>query len=40
MSNKKDDIIRIVKGSERYAGSSDTDLSININLKSEKENLV
>jgi hypothetical protein len=38
MSNQKDDIIRIVKGSERFAGSPDTDLFIQVPIEqSERE---
>ena len=38
MSNQKNnDIIRIVKGSERYAGAPDTELSIQIPLENSKK---
>jgi len=40
MGNKKNDIIRIVKGSKRYAGSTDKDISININFDNKDKNYV
>jgi hypothetical protein len=40
MSNLKTDSIRIVKGSERYAGATDTELSIDIQLESQQKNYV
>ena len=40
MSNKKNDIIRIVKGSERFAGATDVNSQINIELKGSQKNYV
>jgi len=40
MSNKKNDIIRIVKGSERFAGSTDVNSQIDVELKGTQKNYV
>lgn len=40
MSNLKTDSIRIVKGSERFAGSTDNDMSLDIELKGGQKNFV
>ena len=40
MSNKKNSDIRIVRGEDRFAGASNTDLLINVNLESKEKNLI
>ena len=40
MSNKQDNTIRLVKGSERYAGASDIDFSLQVNLEGDRRNYV
>ena len=40
MSNKKSNEIRIVRGEDRFAGSSNTDMQINVDLQSNRRNKV
>jgi hypothetical protein len=40
MSNKKDSTIRIVRGEDRFAGSSNTDIQVNVDLKGERKNII
>lgn len=40
MSNQKDNMIRIVRGEDRFAGSSNTDLLLNVNLNGENKNII
>lgn len=40
MSNKKSSEIRIVRGEDRFAGSSNTDMQINVDLQSQKKNII
>ena len=40
MSNLKTDSIRIVKGTEKFAGSTDNDMSLDIELKGDQKNYV
>ena len=40
ITNQKDNLIRIIKGDERYANSENVDLSLKINLNSTKKNYV
>lgn len=40
MDNQKDKIVRIVRGEDRFAGSPNNDLLINVNLEGERKNLV
>ena len=40
MSNKKSSEIRVVRGEDRYAGAPNTDISINVDLKNNKKNII
>ncbi len=40
MSNKKDSTIRIVRGEDRFAGSSNTEMQINVDLKGGRKNII
>lgn len=40
MSNKKDSTVRIVRGEDRFAGSSNTDMQINVDLKGTKKDII
>lgn len=40
MGNKKSTEIRIVRGENRFAGSSNTDVQINVDLQSQKKNII
>jgi len=40
MSNKKNSDIRIVRGEDRFAGASNTDLLINVNLQGNNKNII
>ena len=40
MSNKKSNEIRIVRGEDRFAGSSNTDIQINVDLQGNNRNKV
>ena len=40
MSNQKNDTIRIVKGSERFAGSTDQDIQLQVNFEGSEKNYV
>ncbi len=40
MSNKKNSDIRIVRGEDRFAGASNTDLLLNVNLQGGRKNII
>ena len=40
MSNQKSSEIRIVRGENRFAGASNTDSQINIDLQSHRKNII
>jgi len=40
MTNKKSSEVRIVLGENRFAGSSNSDMTINVNLQGERKNLI
>lgn len=40
MSNKKDNTIRIVRGENRFAGSSNTDMQINVDLNGTRKDII
>ena len=40
MTNKKSSEIRIVRGEDRFAGASNTDIQVNVDLQSQKKNII
>ena len=40
MSNKKSSEIRIVRGEDRFAGASNTDIQIDVDLQSQNKNII
>ena len=40
MGNKKSTEIRVVRGENRFAGASNTDMQINVDLQSQKKNII